>query len=930
MKRDLQDGYLVGFLLPDIKYGGIMINKAYKMNVDKVANHLNTDLSAGLKKEDINNRVLTYGKNELTTKKKTPFIIKLLNQFKDFMIIVLIIAALFSLFLAKEYSNGLLIIMIVVVNALIGATQEEKAEKSLDAIKSLSSPKITVIRDGEEFLIDVKDIVVGDVFLLSAGDFVPADARVIESFNLKIDESALTGESLPVEKTNVTLNFDNIPLGDQTNSLFSGTIVTYGKGKAVVTKVGMDTEIGKITSLLNETTNELTPLQKNISKLGKTLAILVLLIVLFIFIIEIAQSLYLNWNLGFLKALNDINWIDSILFSVSLAVAAIPEGLPAIITIVLSLGMQNLVKNQAIIKTLPAVETLGSTEIICSDKTGTLTENVMTVKEVYLNNETLKVDEVKSLSSSFKSLMTYATLVNDSIVRYTDKEEIRLGDPTELALIDLALKMKLNTEEIEENYPRVYELPFDSNRKLMTTVHDFNDKRYAVCKGAPDVLLNKSINYLNNEKLLNNQEGFKGFNKANINMANKELRVLAIAIKEIDKTIPIDDLNFEILENDLTLIGLIGMIDPPRPEVKKAIQICETAGIKTIMITGDHKNTAIAIAKDLNILKEDNIAITGVELDALSDEEYLKIVENITVYARVSPENKVRIVKAWKSLDKVVAMTGDGVNDAPSIKEANIGIAMGITGTEVAKDAADMVLTDDNFATIVESVSSGRTIFSNIKKAIHFLLSCNIGEIIAMFLGVTLSVFIFSEITSSHILSATQILWVNLVTDSFLAIALGLDPKEKNIMDEKPRDSKKSIFSDGLGLKIFWQGLLIGLLTFLGYLIGYYIAPSGLREVTAQTMAFMVLSLSQLAHALNARSDTTSIFKLKRSVPMIIALIISLLLQVVIIIFGFSRKLFNITTLSLIQWLIIAALALTPLIVVEIQKLFKNKFKSLQ
>lgn len=904
-----------------------MNKKIYQIEKSELEKSLDTNFTVGLSSAEVLKRQEEFGSNELETASKTPFIIKFLNQFKDFMIIVLIAAALISVVVAKEYANGLLILMIVLVNALIGAVQEEKAEKSLDAIKDLSSPHITVLRDGHEIDIDVKDVVVGDIVLLTAGDYVPADARIIESINLKIDESALTGEAVPVEKTDAIIYATDVALGDQTNLAFMGTVVTYGRGKALITSIGMQTEMGKIAEILSTTTTDLTPLQKSVAQLGKILALVALAIVGFIFVIEIFQGLYANWGLGFFNALKEVQWIDALLFAVSLAVAAIPEGLPAIITVVLSLGMQDLVKQRAIMRTLPAVETLGSTEIICSDKTGTLTENVMTVKELYLEGEILKVDEVKEVASSLENLITYGVLVNDSKIRLEENESIRIGDPTELAFLDLAINFKFDPSNITKTYPRVYELPFDSERKLMTTVHDINNKRYAVIKGAPDVLINRASSYLKDGKLLTDKEGIKNYQTINDEMANKALRVLAIAIKEIDKTTELKKLDFLLLENDVSLVGLVGMIDPPRLEVKHAILTCYNAGIETIMITGDHKNTAVAIANEIGILKEDDLAITGKELDALSDEEFIEKLEHIKVYARVSPENKVRIVRAWRASGKVVAMTGDGVNDAPSIKQADIGIAMGITGTEVAKSAADMVLTDDNFATIVEAVGFGRTIFANIKKAIHFLLSCNVGEILAMFLGVTVGILIFNEATSSHILAPAQILWVNLVTDSFLAIALGMEPREKDIMNQPPRDSRKSLFSGGLGLKIFWQGLLIGGLTFLAYLIGYFSSPNGSREVIAQTMAFMVLALSQLAHALNARSETTSAFKLQRSKPMLIALAISFSLQIVVILLPFTRDLFNITTLSLNQWLIIAGLSLVPLVVVEIQKFISNKLK---
>ena len=913
-----------------------MNKQLYHLSKKEVEQQLETNFETGLSLDQVKTRREQNGENKLLEAKKRSIFLKFFDQFKDFMIVVLIAAALISILAAKEYANGLLIILIVVVNAILGVAQEEKAEKTLESIKALSSPHVTVLRENQESVIDVKDLVVGDVVLLVAGDYVPADVRIIESINLKIDESALTGEAVPVEKVSTSLEGDDIPLGDRINLGFMSTVVTYGRGKAVVADIGMQTEMGKIATLLNETESDTTPLQKNIGKLGKTLAIIALLITGFIFIIEIIQGLILYSHEGFINALLKVDWIGALLFAVSLAVAAIPEGLPAIITVVLSLGMQNLVKQRAIMRTLPAVETLGSTQIICSDKTGTLTQNVMTVQQVFLNQTTYAVQDIKSLDSSMKQLVHYGVLVNDTKVNMKDDQVVRIGDPTEIAFIDLALVLNENPLDVLKKYPRIHELPFDSERKLMTTVHDFDHERYAIIKGAPDVLLSRAKSYSSQDKILQDQEGLKAFENANNNMANQALRVLAVAFKKIDKSLPLESLNFETLEHDVTILGLVGMIDPPRPEVKDAIALCNQAGIKTIMITGDHKNTAMAIAKQIGILEIDDLAITGKELDQMSDKDFLLKLEHIRVYARVSPENKVRIVKAWRQSDQIVAMTGDGVNDAPSIKQADIGIAMGITGTEVAKGAADMILTDDNFATIVNAVGEGRTIFSNIKKAIHFLLSCNIGEIVAMFLGVVIGIFIFGAAAAGggvtiHILAPAQILWVNLVTDSFMAIALGLEPKEPDVMLQKPRDAKKSIFSEGLGFKIAWQGMMIGILTFLAYTIGWFWDSQVLDSVKimhAQTMAFMVLALSQLAHAFNARSAHHSIFSLKRSNAIFYALAISFSLQMLVIILPFTRAIFDVEIPQGSQWLVIILLSITPIVVVEIQKWIHRRLQT--
>lgn len=886
------------------------------LSVEETIQSYETNLQSGLSDTEVKARQEKYGLNQLAEAKKRSIFLKILDQFKDFMIIILLVAAVIAIAVG-EVTNGLLIIAIVIVNAILSVIQEAKAEKSTEAIKALSSPHVTVVRNGTEKVIDVKEIVIGDLVLLEAGDYVPADVRIIESINLKADESALTGEPVPVEKVAEALEGDDIPLGDRINLGFMGTVITYGRGKAIVTAVGMDTEIGKIASMLSETESESTPLQKNIAKLGKTLAIVALAITGAIFILEIAQAAISDASQ---LAKPDI-WVENFIFAVSLAVAAIPEGLPAIITVVLSIGMSSLARQKAIMRTLPAVETLGSTSIICSDKTGTLTQNIMTVQQVYLNNGLIDINAQTKVDDNLAMLTQFGVLVNDTKVQEKGESFIKIGDPTELAFIDLAVALKKNPVEIKENFVRLHELPFDSERKLMTTVHMINGKTYAIIKGAPDVIFGKSTAI--------HQMDMKDLNKfvsANEDMANRALRVLAVAYKEIKDTNKLKSLSFDDLETGLTLLGLVGMIDPERPEVKDAIAVCNKAGIKTIMITGDHKNTAMAIAKNLNILGKNDLAITGKELDDLSDEEFDAKLSSIRVYARVSPENKVRIVKAWRKTGLVVAMTGDGVNDAPSIKQADIGIAMGITGTEVAKGAADMVLTDDNFATIVNAVGEGRTIFANIKKAIHFLLSCNIGEIVAMTLGVLLAGFLFKDIEGSHhLLTAAQILWVNLVTDSLLAIGIGLEKKEPNVMDYAPRDASKSIFADGLGFRVAWQGILVGILTFLAYTIGYH--WNGAHDPkSAQTMAFMVLAVIQLFHAFNVRSDKYSTFKLRANWWLVGAFFVSLTLQLAVITIPPFAGLFNVALLwelDFAQWLIVLGFALTPLVIVEILKLLK-------
>src|SRR5690554_3635043 len=846
------------------------------------------------------------------------------------MIFVLLGAAVISMVLAfvnkepSEIFEGLLILAIVLINAVLGIVQEGKAEKALESIKKMSSPHARVLRDGVETVVSVEDIVVGDIVLLAAGDIVPADLRIIESHNLQIDESALTGESVPVDKITNVIDEDELPLGDQANLAFMSTVVTYGRGKALVIGTSMNTEIGKIAGMIDSAIAQETPLQANINKLGKLLAIIALGIVGAIFVIDIIQSIIHTGGL------TSDTILESFMTAIALAVAAIPEGLPAIITIVLALGMRNLANRSAIMKSLPSVETLGSTSVICSDKTGTLTQNVMTITEVYSNKEFVETKEGNDYSN-LEKLINFGVLCNDTTVNNIDNKYELIGDPTEKALVDLAINANLNPIDINNKFKRVYEFSFDSERKLMSTINEIDGKYFVITKGAPDVVFDLV-------KDIEGKDSIKDYAKANLDMANKALRVLAVGYKEIPKNTDFTKLTPQDVEKDLTLVGLYGMIDPARPEVKDAIEVCYKAGITTVMITGDHKNTAIAIAKDLNIItSDDDMALTGLELDQLSDEEFYDIVDHVRVYARVSPENKVRIVNAWKSRDVVVAMTGDGVNDAPALKNADIGIAMGITGTEVAKGAADMILTDDNFETIISAVSEGRSIFDNIKKAIHFLLSCNIGEIITILLGTLIGGILFSSIVNAggnvHILSAVQILWVNLVTDSLMAIALGLDPKNPDIMDKKPRNKNDGIFTDGLWRRILWQGLMIGLLAFVAYYIGYQLADSSLyagqtdawvKAHTGQTMAFMVLAFSQLFHAFNVRSTRLSIFKLKINKYLVYAFFASFALQMLTLLPGVSN-IFDIIFIKQWElWLMIFVLAFLPVIITEIVKLVLN------
>lgn len=883
-----------------------MVKSYHTKSTNVLETELLTNIKTGLSTSEVKKRQELYGNNKLTETKPKSFFKRFIEQVSDFMIIVLIAAAVISFFSGEE-KEAYLILFIVIVNALLGIMQESKAEKSLEAIKKLSSPSSKVIRNNQEVVLPIEEVVPGDIVLIDAGDYIPADIRIIESHSLKVDESALTGEALPVEKNNKIIADESVPLGDRINSGYMSTVVTYGRGKGIVVATGMETEMGKIANMLSETETSRTPLQKNLGQLGKTLAIIALIICTFIFIIGVLQG-------------RDIK--QMFITAISLAVAAIPEGLPAIVTVVLAIGMQNLVKRKAIMRKLPAVETLGSTSIICSDKTGTLTQNRMTIEKVFLNNKISSVNEIKNISNNLQNLINFGLLCNDTKVNMNNNKYSKIGDPTEIALVDLAINLNVDPINVIDNLERIFELPFDSERKLMTTVNIINNKRVSITKGAPDILLSRCETIdINNHIVTFDEEQSKSVVESNLAMANEALRVLAFGYKILDDDVDLSKLTHENLENNLTFFGLVGMIDPPRPEAKAAIAVCKKAGIKTIMITGDHKNTAIAIAKQLDIIENEKQALSGIELDKLSDEELFKTIGNYLVYARVSPVNKVRIVNTWRSKGEVVAMTGDGVNDAPALKSSDIGVAMGITGTEVAKGAADMVLTDDNFATIVNSVEEGRTIYANIKKSIHFLLSCNIGEIFTILLATLFGTLIFDFAIMP--LTATQILWINLVTDSLIAIALGLEKSEPNVMDKKPRDTNKSIFHGGLGKAIGIQGFIIGIISFAAYYIGYKLGNDS--ESLAMTMTFMTLAFSQLFHSFNTRSEDFSIFKIGifSNKYLNYAFIISVLLQLSTMLFPFSRDLFKIEVLSISQFLIVILLSIIPIIIVELIKLKK-------
>ncbi len=851
-------------------------------------NELSSDPVHGLSSDVAERLLLQNGPNKLREKKKKSAIQRFAEQFKDIMIIILILAAIVSFVVIcveknwGELFEPALILLIVILNAIMGVVQESKAERALDALKNMSAPHARVIRNGEECIIDASMLVVGDIIRLEAGDFVPADARLIYSAGLKSEESALTGESVPSEKyADIVLDM-SAPIGDRANMVFSGCSITYGTATAVVCATAMDTEMGKIANLLEGESSTQTPLQKKLADLGKYLGIVAIAACAIIFVVGL---------------LNDIPPLEIFMTAVSLAVSAIPEGLPAIVTIVLSIGVQRMVKRGALIRRLPAVETLGGASVICSDKTGTLTQNRMTLTKAYFDTQAEPELISADNSEQIKRLLMYGTLCCDGLVVFSDDGEKHIGDPTETAIVLAAHKNGMTKEDLNSAYPRLAELPFDSDRKLMSTVNRIDGKNIVIVKGAFDIMASRCVR--------GDLATAKRFTEE---MSNDALRVLAIAYKEID-TVP-DAPTSEQLECDLTFMGLVGMIDPPRPEAKEAVAVCRRAGIKPVMITGDHVVTASAIARELGILLDGDRAITGAELDAMTDSELDKAVESISVYARVSPENKIRIVKAWQRKGQVVSMTGDGVNDAPALKAADIGCAMGITGTDVAKGAADMTLTDDNFATIVEAVREGRGIYANIKKVVGFLLGTNIGEVIAVFVAMLL----WHE---SPLLSM-QLLWINLVTDSLPAIALGMEPVEAGVMDNPPKPKGEGLFARGLGVRVVLQGVMFAILTLVAFYIG---KTAGGTLAHGQTMAFMVLATSQVLHSYNMRSDR-SLFKINplSNRTLNISLLISAALMALVL-FTPVRYAFGLELLTLPLYLIALGITVIPIVIMEICKL---------
>ncbi len=883
----------------------------YNKTKEEVFEEFETNSFKGLTEEEAKRRLQKYGENRLAGKQAKTLTQRLFAQINNILVYVLIAAAIVSA-IVGEAADAVIIGLVVVLNAVVGVIQESKAEQALEALKKMATPKAIVKRDGELKEIPSEEVVPGDIVMIDAGRYIPCDLRLIETANLKIEESALTGESVPVDKDAMYVpketNGEHVPLGDQHNMAFMSTLATYGRGAGVAVATGMDSQIGKIASMLNEAEDEMTPLQKTLEQVGKYLGLIAVRICIVMFIIGLLQG-------------RDL--LDMFMTATSLAVAAIPEGLPAIVSIVLAIGVQHMIKQHVIIRKLPAVEALGSVNIICSDKTGTLTQNKMTVTEFYADQTHDKLEKLNTDHIVHKLLLGNLILCNDA----SYSADSKTGDPTEIALLAAGVAFNMQKETLEEQHKRVNEIPFDSDRKLMSTLNEYESGYYVLTKGAVDNLLPLCTQIvINGEKRIITEQDKEEIMNVSRKMSDNALRVLAAAYKKApNQHIPIDD-----MEKNLTFIGLVGMIDPPRPEVKASITTCKKAGIRTVMITGDHKNTAFAIAKDLGIASQSSEVMEGVELDRLSDEELAGRIDNLNVFARVSPEHKVKIVKALRSKGNIVSMTGDGVNDAPSLKQADIGVAMGITGTDVAKGAADMVLTDDNFSSIVKAVEEGRNIYRNIKKAIIFLLSCNFGEIITLFLAILLG--------WAAPLRPIHILWVNLVTDTFPALSLGIDPEDPDIMNEKPRSSTESLFKGSISFLIF-NGALIGIITLAAFITGakiytgetdlFPLFPKDINEDAlghAQTMAFVVLSFSQLVHSFNLRSEKKSIFTvgLFTNKYLAFSLLIGVILQTAIISIPPVAKVFGVHALNGKDWIFVLLLSIVPLAVNEVIKLFKK------
>ena len=836
-----------------------------------------------------------FGPNELVEGKKKTTLQIFLEQYKDFLVIILIAAAIVSGFLG-DAESAIVILIVITINAILGTVQTVKAEQSLASLKKLSGPEAKVLRDGSVVPIPSAEVTAGDIVMLDAGDYIPADGRLLESASLKVDESALTGESLGVEKMTDAIEGE-VPLGDRTNMVYSGSFVTYGRGSFVVTGIGMETEVGKIASLLKTTSEKKTTLQVNLDQFGQKLSIIILVFCGILFGINVFRG----GNIG-----------DAFLFAVALAVAAIPEALSSIVTIVLSFGTQKMAKEHAIIRKLQAVEGLGSVSIICSDKTGTLTQNKMTVEQYYVNETVIPADKIDVKDSEQEKLMYFSILCNDS----TNVDGVEIGDPTETALINLGSKLGLDIQKIRGEYPRESENPFDSDRKLMSTKHTIDETPIMVVKGAVDVIMGRTASIqCGDEVRAITPEDIEKIEAQNQSFSREGLRVLGFAYKAVSAE---EELSLED-ENNLTFLGLIAMMDPPREESMAAVAECKRAGIRPIMITGDHKVTAAAIAKRIGILEDESEACEGAVIDSMSDEELKNFVEGISVYARVSPEHKIRIVRAWQEKGNIVAMTGDGVNDAPALKQADIGVAMGITGSEVSKDAASMVLTDDNFATIVKAVENGRNVYQNIKNSIQFLLSGNFGAILAV---------LYASIAGLPVpFAPVHLLFINLLTDSLPAIALGLEPHSKKVMDEKPRPMNESILTKDFLTKIGTEGLCIGITTMIGFMIG--LTGEGGNAVLASTMAFGTLCTARLVHGFNCKSDYPVIFSKRfwNNIYLIGAFLLGLVLITCVMTIPALDEVFKVQTLTFTQLLIVYGLALVNLPIIQLMKKIKLMFR---
>lgn len=885
-----------------------MAKKYYELPLPDLAKELKTSLRRGLSDEEVKDRLARYGSNALQTHKKRSLFLRFLDQFKDFMIIVLIIAALLSGLVAGEWTDAAIIMIVVILNAILGVVQEARSQAAIDALKEMATPQAHVRRNGMISEIASPNLVPGDLVLLEAGDVVPADLRLISAHSLKIEESALTGESVSVDKSSETLQGKDIALGDRINMAYANTNVTYGRGAGIVVATGMQTEVGQIASMLNQADETETPLKENLNQLGKTLTIMILAICAIVFVVGVMKTAPSERSSALL--------INMFLVAVSLAVAAIPEGLPAIVTIILALGTQAMARHRAIVRKLPAVETLGATNIICSDKTGTLTQNQMTVEKIFYDGQLHDADE--EISADNPALLAMI-LANDTKI---ENEGHLLGDPTETALIQYAFDQNIDVAHVLHSHQRLQEVPFDSERKLMSTVNKNKDAYLVTVKGAPDELLKRvSAVAINGKTYPISSAQRKDIQQANRRMAQNALRVLGLAYKKIEQ--PYEDPSTDNAEQNLIFAGLVGMIDPERPEAKAAVAQAHEAGIRTVMITGDQQVTAQAIAERLGILPahQEKRVLTGAELDQLSDQYFRQHVGDYSVYARVSPANKVRIVKAWQKHGKIVAMTGDGVNDAPSLKQADIGIGMGITGTEVAKGASDMILADDNFATIVEAVKQGRKVFSNIQKAILYLMSCNVGEVLTVFMMTMLG---------WDILAPVQLLWINLVTDTLPAVALGVEPIEREIMRRRPRGKKSNFFSGGVASAIIYQGLLEGALVLGAYQLGLHFGPHlnqpAMQHADALTMAFLTLGLIQLFHAFNSKHIHQSIFNKETwankwfNGAIVIAAAVMAAVEL-----PFLTKIFDVTELNGLQWTIVLSAGVLMILIVETVKLVQRQ-----